>query len=84
MYGQADVCDPKAGLASAQIAAEQSRSVSNALGGLSLLHVGEAYAMLGEHRRCEQALSQAGANPWRSEPAVQDVHDRLLALVARA
>lgn len=59
MYGQADVRDPKAGLASAQIAAEQSRSVSNALGGLSLLHVGEAYAMLGEYRRCEQALSQA-------------------------
>lgn len=48
MYGQADVRDPKAGLASAQIAAEQSRSVSNALGGLSLLHVGEAYVMLGE------------------------------------
>ncbi len=59
VYGQADVRDPKAGLASAQIAAEQSRSVSNALGGLSLLHVGEAYAMLGEYRRCEQALSQA-------------------------
>ncbi len=59
MYGQADVHDPKAGLASAQIAAEQSRSVSNALSGLSLLHVGEAYAMLGEYRRCEQALSQA-------------------------
>ncbi|MGH3875070.1 MAG: helix-turn-helix transcriptional regulator [Pseudonocardiaceae bacterium] len=59
MYGQADVRDPKAGLISAQLAAEQSRSVSNALGGLSLLHVGEAYAMLGEYRRCEQALSQA-------------------------
>lgn len=59
MYGQADVRDPTVGLASAQIAAEQSRSVSNALSGLSLLHVGEAYAMLGEHRRCEQALSRA-------------------------
>ncbi|MGH3697263.1 MAG: hypothetical protein ACRDRX_25315 [Pseudonocardiaceae bacterium] len=27
--------------------------------GLSLLHVGEAYAMLGEHRQCERALSAA-------------------------
>ena len=59
LYGQVDVRDPKTGLALAPIAAEQSRSVSNALAGLSLLHVGEAYAMLGEYRRCEQALSQA-------------------------
>jgi hypothetical protein len=55
MYRQPDVRDPKAGLVLAQIVAEQSRGVSNALGGLSLLHVGEAYAMLGEYRRCEQA-----------------------------
>lgn len=59
LYGQADVRNPKTGLASAQIAAAQSQRVSNALAGLSLLHVGEAYAMLGEYRRCEQALNQA-------------------------
>ena len=59
LYGQAEVRDPKSGLALAQLAAEHSRGVSNALAGLSLLHVGEAYAMLGEYRRCEQALSQA-------------------------
>ncbi|MGH3840530.1 MAG: hypothetical protein ACRDS0_03660 [Pseudonocardiaceae bacterium] len=50
--------NPKAGLTSAQIADEQSRDVSNALHGLSLLYVGEAYAMLDE-RCCEQALSRA-------------------------
>lgn len=59
LYGQADVRDPRAGLASAQAAAEQSRSISNALAGLSLLHVAEGYAMLGEYRRCEQTLNQA-------------------------
>jgi len=59
LYGQADVRDPKAGLAAVQLAAEQSRRVSDALTGLSLLHVVEAFAMLGEYRRCEQALSQA-------------------------
>ncbi len=59
LYGVAEVRDPKEGLAAAQHAAEQSRPASAALTGLSLLHVGEAFAMLGEYRRCEQALSHA-------------------------
>lgn len=59
LYGQADVRDPRAGLASAERAAAQSDAVSDALTGLCLLHVGEALAMLGEYRRCEQALAQA-------------------------
>lgn len=33
--------------------------MSDAVRGLCLLHVGEAYAMLGEHRQCERALSAA-------------------------
>lgn len=59
LYGVSDVRSPKVGLAAAEQAAEQSRPVSDALAGLSLLHVGEALAMLGEYRRCEQALSRA-------------------------
>ncbi len=59
LYGQADVRDPKAGFIAAQRAAAQSGQVSKALTGLSLLHVGEALAMLGEYRRCEQTLGQA-------------------------
>jgi tetratricopeptide (TPR) repeat protein len=59
LYGRAEIRDPRTGLNFAQAAAEQSRGVSDALYGLSLLHVGEAYAMLGEHRQCERALSAA-------------------------
>jgi DNA-binding XRE family transcriptional regulator len=62
LYGRASIRDPRVGLSCAQAAAEHSRGKSDALRGLSLLHVGEAYAMLGEHRRCEQALGAAEAS----------------------
>jgi hypothetical protein len=43
-----------------------SRPVSNVLAGLGHLHVGEAYAMLGERRDCEKAGSGAGElRPYR-------------------
>ncbi|MGH3909158.1 MAG: transcriptional regulator [Pseudonocardiaceae bacterium] len=59
LYGRAEIRNPRTGLDFVQAAAEYSRGVSDALHGLSLLHVGEAYAMLGEHRQCERALSAA-------------------------
>lgn len=62
LYGHAAIRDPRVGLTFAQAAAEHSRGASHALHGLSLLHVGEAYAMLGEHRQCERALGAAEAS----------------------
>jgi tetratricopeptide (TPR) repeat protein len=62
LYGHAAIRDPRVGLNCAQAAAEHSRGESDALRGLSLLHVGEAYAMLGEHRQCERALGAAEAS----------------------
>ncbi|MGH3831477.1 MAG: hypothetical protein ACRDRS_13700 [Pseudonocardiaceae bacterium] len=59
LYGRTAIKDPRAGLNFAQAAAEHSCGKSHALRGLSLLHVGEAYAMLGEHRQCESALGAA-------------------------
>jgi transcriptional regulator with XRE-family HTH domain len=59
LYGRSERRDPLRGLNFAQAAVEHSCGVSDALRGLSLLHVGEAYAMLGEHRQCERALSAA-------------------------
>ncbi len=59
LYGPAGARNLCMGLNFTQAAAEYSRGVSDALHGLSLLHVGEVYAMLGEHRQCEQALSAA-------------------------
>lgn len=61
LYGRSERRDPLRGLSFAQAAAEHSCGVSDALRGLSLLHVGEAYAMLGEHRQCERALGAAEA-----------------------
>ncbi len=58
-YGHAERRDPLRGLSFAQAAVEHSCGVSDAVRGLSLLHVGEAYAMLGEHRQCERALGAA-------------------------
>jgi hypothetical protein len=81
VYGRAAIRDARVGLNFAQAAAEHSRGESDALRGLSLLHVGEAYAMLGEHRQCERAAGRE-LYPWRNEQAVHDVQDRLLALVA--
>jgi hypothetical protein len=59
LYGRTAIRDPRAGLNFAQAAVEHSYGKSNALRGLSLLHVAEAYAMLGEHRQCEWALGAA-------------------------
>ncbi|GAA1240559.1 hypothetical protein GCM10009609_00240 [Pseudonocardia aurantiaca] len=59
MYGLEERRDPRAGLIGAQAAAYQSQPVSYALYGLAQLHIGEAFAMLGEYRQCEQALSSA-------------------------
>jgi transcriptional regulator with XRE-family HTH domain len=50
---------PREGLVLAEAAARTSEGTSHALAGLSLLHVAEAHAMLGEHRPCETALAKA-------------------------
>jgi Helix-turn-helix domain len=62
LYGRATMRNSRVGLNFAQAAAEHSRGESDALRGLSLLHVGEAYAMLGERRQCEWALGAAEAS----------------------
>lgn len=59
LYGPAERRNPRLGLNGAQAAATKSWHVSHALRGLAQLHVGEAFAMLGEYRQCEQALSAA-------------------------
>jgi tetratricopeptide (TPR) repeat protein len=59
LYGPAEERDPRAGLARAMAATEHSRGVSNALHGVAQLHVAEALGMVGEYRRCEQALRAA-------------------------
>lgn len=59
LYGGADTRNPAIGLTLAQRAAEQGKDSSPAFSGVALLHVGEAFAMLGEYRQCERALSDA-------------------------
>jgi len=57
LYGDRD---PRQGRALARQAALLSgNGASHALAGLALLHVGEAFAMLGERRSCEHALGAA-------------------------
>ncbi|WP_327704853.1 helix-turn-helix domain-containing protein [Streptomyces decoyicus] len=56
LYGS---CDPQAGLALAEQAAETAERTSPALSGLALLHVAEAHAMLRSTSDCERALSRA-------------------------
>lgn len=56
LYGNRD---PLKGVALATQAAEVATLVSPSLTGLSLLHVAEGYAMAGDIRACEAALSQA-------------------------
>ncbi|MGW0434020.1 helix-turn-helix domain-containing protein [Micromonospora sp. NPDC003197] len=52
--------DHQAGLSQASLAAQlAARANSNALSSVALLHVGEAYAMLGDQRSCERTLSMA-------------------------
>jgi len=68
LYGLTETRDPRTGLVNAQAAAHQSRPVSDALHGLAQLHVGEAFAMLGEYRQCERALSDAETALGRTTP----------------
>jgi transcriptional regulator with XRE-family HTH domain len=61
------------GLALASRAAAVSTGRSHALAGLALLHVGEAYAMLGNADRCAESLGAAEARLGRitaDDPAV--------------
>jgi len=56
LYGHKD---PRAGLAACQRTAEVADGASSVIGGLAVLHVAEAHAMLGDRRSCEQALAAA-------------------------
>jgi transcriptional regulator with XRE-family HTH domain len=56
LYGERD---PQEGLALAELTAETTSKVSDVLTGLAILHVAEAYAMLGELASCEEALAAA-------------------------
>ncbi|MGI5223191.1 helix-turn-helix domain-containing protein [Nocardia sp. CA-290969] len=56
LYGQKN---PVAGLGLLLRTAEITHRTSHALAGLAVLHAAEAYAMLGQRRDCEQALSTA-------------------------
>ncbi|WP_086747850.1 helix-turn-helix domain-containing protein [Streptomyces scabiei] len=58
LYGEKD---PLKGATLAGQAAEVARSASPSLTGLSLLHVAEGYAMSGDLKSCEEALTQAEA-----------------------
>jgi transcriptional regulator with XRE-family HTH domain len=56
LYGTGD---PRAGLAQARQAAVTVQHDSHVIAGLSMLHVGEAYAMLGDASACDIALGAA-------------------------
>lgn len=58
LYGERD---PRAGLALTTQTAETTDGTSHVLSGLAILHMAEAYAMLGEARLCEQMLGRAEA-----------------------
>ncbi|MFM9761632.1 helix-turn-helix transcriptional regulator [Streptomyces scabiei] len=58
LYGEKD---PLKGATLAGQAAEVARSASPSLTGLSLLHVAEGYAMSGDLKSCEEALTKAEA-----------------------
>jgi hypothetical protein len=51
--------DPRVGLVLAQRAARVSQGQSSVVAGLAALHMGEAYAMLGDQTSCDAALGQA-------------------------
>lgn len=57
LYG---IGSPQQGLALAHRAAVAAERDSRVLSGLAMLHVGEAYAMLGDGRSCDEALGAAG------------------------
>jgi transcriptional regulator with XRE-family HTH domain len=56
LYG---IGNPQAGLALAHRAATAAEHDSRVLAGLAMLHVGEAYAMLGDGSICDEALGTA-------------------------
>ncbi|MBV9160953.1 MAG: helix-turn-helix transcriptional regulator [Pseudonocardiales bacterium] len=56
LYGEKD---PKAGLALTTQTAETTKTTSDVLTGLAVLHAAEAHAMLGHQQECEQILGQA-------------------------
>ncbi|MDQ3761439.1 MAG: hypothetical protein M3460_06975 [Actinomycetota bacterium] len=64
LYGRAEIRDPRAGLQFAQAAAEQSRGVSDALRGFSLLYPG------GMSRLC--TMSRTGYWRWWREHEARD------------
>ncbi|MBB4930378.1 DNA-binding XRE family transcriptional regulator [Lipingzhangella halophila] len=68
LYGETS---PEHGAILAAGAAEIANPVSPALTGLSLLHVAEGRAMLGDHAACEHALAKAEAQFDR--PSTDDV-----------
>lgn len=79
LYGE---LDPNAGLSLTQHAASLADDgVSAALTGLAQVHAGEAYAMLGERRHCEEALGAAEVQLGRiptADPAYKDLsYDRI-------
>jgi hypothetical protein len=67
LYGEHD---PQRGLSLAEQAAGLTSSgASRVLAGLALLHVGEAFAMLGQRRSCEDALGRAEDQLARVRPS---------------
>lgn len=71
MYGEKD---PKTGLALTTQTAETTKTTSDVLTGLAVLHAAEAHAMLGHQHECEQALGQAEvffARINSSDPAIE-------------
>ncbi|MFI1481833.1 helix-turn-helix transcriptional regulator [Streptomyces sp. NPDC020747] len=65
LYGEKN---PLKGARLAGQAAEVARSASPSLTGLSLLHVAEGYAMTGDLKACEEALTKAEAQLDRASP----------------
>jgi transcriptional regulator with XRE-family HTH domain len=73
LYGEKD---PQAGLDLAVRAAHTSASTSAVIASLAILHVAEAYAMLGQRQDCERALGRA-----RSIGDTVEVSDPMLDLL---
>jgi transcriptional regulator with XRE-family HTH domain len=65
LYGRRD---PGAGLGLTEHTASTTTGASEVLAGLAMLHAAEAHAMLGDRRRCEQALDAASGQFARIQP----------------
>jgi hypothetical protein len=66
LYGRRD---PGAGLSLTQLTAHTTADASQVLTGLTMLHVAEAHAMLGDRRACEHALDAADGRFARIQPS---------------